>query len=164
MRALPASLISAALGAAIIGGIFYGFSSFVMGSLGSIPHAEGVRAMQSVNRMVITPSFMVPFLGTLLVSVLLVGWLFVGRVPPSVRGPMLVGIVLYVLGTFGVTMLCNVPRNDALAALDAASAGAATEWARYLLEWTRWNSVRAACSLLASASFVLALVRSQQAT
>ena len=58
---------------------------------------------------------------------------------------------------FVVTMLFNVPLNNALQTVDAASADAATTWARYLREWTIWNHVRTVASTAACASFIVAL-------
>ncbi len=59
----------AALGSCLVAGMFYAFSSFVMPALARLAPAEGVRAMQSINLTVITPSFMVVFLGTAPASV-----------------------------------------------------------------------------------------------
>ena len=47
---------------------------------------------------------------------------------------------------FVVTMVFNVPLNDALAAADTSSPEAASLWARYLKDWTFWNHVRMAAS------------------
>jgi uncharacterized membrane protein len=53
----------------------------------------------------------------------------------------------------------NVPRNDALAKVDPASADGARLWADYIASWTAWNHVRAAAALAASASFTIVLAR-----
>ena len=69
----------------------------------------------------------------------------------------LAGSLAYVLGAFLVTMIANVPRNDALAALDPDSVNAAAEWVRYLSEWTRWNHVRTVAALMAAALLTVSL-------
>ena len=46
---------------------------------------------------------------------------------------------LYLVGTILVTIVFNVPRKNALAAVDPASAEGATLWSRYLTEWMAWN-------------------------
>jgi uncharacterized membrane protein len=71
---------------------------------------------------------------------------------------MLAGGLLYFAGMFVVTMLFNVPRNNALAASDPASAAGAELWARYLREWTAWNHVRTIASTAALILFVIALL------
>jgi uncharacterized membrane protein len=54
-------------------------------------------------------------------------------------------------------MLFNVPRNDALAAVDPASAAGAALWASYLTSWTAWNHVRTSAALAATAALILTL-------
>lgn len=68
---------------------------------------------------------------------------------PSLPAPalLLIAALLYLLGSFAVTMRGNVPRNERLARLEAASAEAAEYWPVYEREWTRWNHVRTAASL-----------------
>lgn len=70
---------------------------------------------------------------------------------------MLAGGVLYVLGMFVVTMIFNVPLNNALAAVDPAGQAAASLWGRYLTDWTLWNHVRTVASTATSALFIVAL-------
>jgi uncharacterized membrane protein len=70
---------------------------------------------------------------------------------------MAVGGVLYIVGMFVCTMIFNVPLNDALAAVDPASAEAASVWARYLREWTLWNHVRTISCTAACALFIAAI-------
>ncbi len=51
-----------------VGGIFFAFSSFVMKALAGVPSAEGIGAMQSINVVVLNPSFLGAFMGTAVVS------------------------------------------------------------------------------------------------
>jgi uncharacterized membrane protein len=134
------------LGAGTIGGVFYGFSTFVMKALGQVPPDQGARAMQRINVVVLNPLFLGVFMGTALVGV---GAAIVGSLSTA---PWLVaGGLLYVLGTFGVTMACNVPRNNRLAAMNADAPETAGYWRTYLKEWTFWNHVRTAAALAAAA-------------
>ena len=61
--------IIALLGSALVGGVFFAFSSFVMKALARVPSSQGIAAMQSINVVVINPSFLGAFLGTALLSV-----------------------------------------------------------------------------------------------
>ena len=70
---------------------------------------------------------------------------------------MLLGGLTYVIGMTVVTMVCNVPLNNALAAVDASSSEGASLWARYLKDWTLWNHVRTVTSTAACAFFILAI-------
>src|SRR5262245_15154619 len=132
-----------------------GGTSFVMNALARLPPAQGIAAMQSINVAVINPWFMAAFLGTAAgCFVLAVSSLFTWHRPGAVY--LLAGSLLYLVGTIRVTCVLNWPRNDALAAVDPASAEGARLWAGYVTSWTAWNHARAAAAL-AAASFTLAL-------
>ena len=149
--------LASALGCGLVAGVFFGFSSFVMKGLARLPPAHGIAAMQSINVTAVTPPFMAALFGTALACVAL-------AVAAPVRWGesdaiyLLVGSLLYLVGCIGVTIACNVPRNDALAAVDADSAAGAALWARYVPVWTAWNSVRTVASLAAAAALTIALV------
>lgn len=70
---------------------------------------------------------------------------------------LIAGSVLYLIGSLLVTIVLNVPRNEALAAIAPADPGSASLWASYLASWTAWNPVRTGASLAAAASFGIAL-------
>ena len=59
---------TALLGAALIGGVFFAFSSFVMKALSRVPSAESIAAIQPINVVVINPSFLGSFIGTAMLS------------------------------------------------------------------------------------------------
>ncbi|MGH9673415.1 MAG: anthrone oxygenase family protein [Bryobacteraceae bacterium] len=56
-----------------------------------------------------------------------------------------------------MTRMFNVPRNDALAAVDPASTGGASLWAGYLKSWTNWNHVRTVAGAAAAAALTMAI-------
>lgn len=139
------------LGAGTIGGVFFGFSTFVMKALGQVPPAQGARAMQRINVVVLNPLFLGMFMGTAFVAV---GAAIAGALAAS---PWLVaGGLLYLVGTFGVTMAFNVPRNNRLATLNADTAEATDYWPLYRRQWTGWNHVRTAAALAAAGCAFLA--------
>lgn len=148
--------LGAALGSGLIAGVFFAFSSFVMKALGRLDPNQGILAMQSINVVVLNPWFLGVFMGTAAMGGVLAASAVLTWGDPG-SAWRLAGGVLYVFGCFGVTLGFNVPRNEALAAVDPASAGGAALWSRYLVEWTRWNHVRTVASLLASAALIVAL-------
>jgi uncharacterized membrane protein len=149
-------IFTAALGCGLIAGVFFAFSTFVMSALARRPSAEGIAAMQSINITVINPWFMTAFLGTAVACLFLVIFsLLRWNQPGAVY--LLVGSMLYFVGTFGVTMVCNVPLNDALATVKPESTDGANLWASYLTNWTFWSHVRTVAALLAAASLTLTL-------
>jgi uncharacterized membrane protein len=58
---------------------------------------------------------------------------------------------------FVVTMIFNVPLNNALAAVDPSSPEAAPVWARFLKEWTFWNHVRTLACTAATIMYIVAI-------
>lgn len=143
---------AAALGSGVVAGVFFAFSSFVMPALARLPAHEGIAAMQSINLVVLNRSFLGVFLGTgALTAPLLLG------VPWHGSAWLVIGSVLYLAGSIGVTMLCNVPRNELLAVVAPAEPESERIWADYVRDWSRWNAVRAAASIAAGAAFVAAL-------
>lgn len=146
----------AALGCGAIGGVFFAFSNFVMRALARLPHPHGIAAMQAINITVLNPLFLGIFVGTALLSAGLAGYgMFRWTQPGS--GWLIAGGLLYVVGNLVVTRAFNIPRNDALARLDPASAGAAEAWRDYQRIWNAWNHVRTATALAAAAAFIMAL-------
>src|SRR5262249_4566086 len=123
-RILPMGIIDllillCALGAGLVAGVFFAFSTFVMKALGRLAPPEGIAAMQSINIVVINPWFMSAFFGTALASTVLA---VMGMQAGHPRASwLIVGGLLYVVGTIGVTMAFNVPRNNALAVASPSS-------------------------------------------
>ena len=115
------AIFVSALGAGLMAGFFFAFSILVMKALGAIQPAHGISAMQSINVVVINPWFLTPFFGTALLCVILSVTALLRWHEPGAAFVLAAGL-LYLLGTIGVTMLFNVPRNNALAAVAPTSA------------------------------------------
>ena len=147
---------AAALGSGLMAGLFFVFSVFMMTALARLGAPQGIAAMQSVNVAILNPLFMIVFMGTAVFSVVTAvaaiwNWSAQGS------GWLLAGSLLYLVGIILVTMVFNVPLNDALAAVDPASGEGATIWERYLDVWVKWNHVRTVAGLGALACFIQAL-------
>ena len=157
-RLVPVVGVVALLGSALVGGIFFAFSSFIMKALARVPPSEGIGAMQSINVVVLNPSFLGVFIGTAVVSLgagglALAGW---GRpFAPFFLG----GALFYLVGTFLVTGLGNVPLNDQLAAVSVTDPAALDVWQRYLSRWTMWNHVRTAAAIVAALLYTFGLMQ-----
>ena len=150
------ALIAAALGSGLIAGIFFAFSTFIMQAFARLSAEQGIAAMQSINTTILRSPFMAVFLVTLGLSVLIAVMAIVHwRGGASLL--MLAGAALYIVATFGSTIVFNVPLNDALDKVDGRTAEATELWTTYLSDWTKWNHLRTAASLLAACAFVRAL-------
>lgn len=150
--------ITALLGSALIGGIFFAFSSFVMIALARLPSAEGINAMQSINVTVLTPSFLGVYMGTAVVS-LIVFVLAIQNWDSPATLWFAAGALLYIVGTFLVTGLGNVPLNNQLAAVSASEWDSVGVWEHYLDRWTVLNTIRTVAALLAALMFTIGLLQ-----
>jgi uncharacterized membrane protein len=151
---LFASALLAALGSGLMAGVFFAFSTFVMRALARLPAAGGVAAMQSINVAAINPLFLGVFLRTAAACAgVVVG--AASRWDRPGAAYLLAGGLLYLTGTFGVTIAFNVPLNDRLAAVPPDDPDAAGQWADYVRRWTAWNHVRTVAAVAAAATLTL---------
>lgn len=150
--------ILAIIGAGLTAGIFFAFSTFVMAALARIPPEQGIAAMNSINITVINPWFFSVFFGTPIVCAILAVMALLKWSEPG-TALILAGCLIYILGSLVVTMVFNVPLNNALAAVTSAAGEGGALWTRYLSEWTFWNTVRTIAPLLAMLLFIIAMLQ-----
>jgi uncharacterized membrane protein len=137
------------LGCALLGGLYFAFSAFIMRALREAGQS-GIVAMNAINRVILRSAFMPVFFGTTLASgaLAIIGLLHLGNTGSLC---LIAGGLLHVAGMFGVTLLFNVPLNGALQHVTAESRTGTRRW-------TRWNHVRTVSSMGAAALFVVALL------
>lgn len=153
---LSVLLLAECVGAGLIGGLFFAFSTFIMQALDRLPAAQAIAAMQAINSAILIPVFFLAFFGTAALAVLLAVLALIGFADPVPL--ILVGAVAYLVGTIAVTMAANVPLNDRLARFPPSGGeDAASAWRSYRIPWTRWNHVRTLTSLVSAIAFALAL-------
>lgn len=155
------SLLTAltALGAAVTGGVLFGFSAFIMRGLDATSPQTAVTAMKEINRAAVRAPFMIPMFGTALLCIVL-------AVPAiqTLRGGedeawlVLAGGGFY-LASLAITMAYHVPRNDALQEVEPGGTQVVAAWAEYVRDWVRWNHIRTAGSLSGAVCLMLALMR-----
>ena len=145
-----------ARGCGVMAGVYFAFSTFIMTSLGRLDQAVGIAAMNAINVDIVRSLFMPLFLGTTVAGAALV---VMGALRFSEPGAvsMIAGGGLYVIGMFVVTVVFNVPLNNALAAVQPSAPEASAVWVAYLKDWVFWNHVRTVASVVASALFIAAL-------
>jgi uncharacterized membrane protein len=135
-----------AVGCGLMAGLLFAFSNFVMRALLQQAPETGMRTMQSVNVLIQNPVFFALFFGTTLATLLLA---VTSALHLAQKGSMvlLIGSLLYLAGTFGVTVVFNVPLNNGLAEHSASAADAAEVWQSYVVQWIKWNHVRTLTSV-----------------
>ncbi len=106
-------------------------------------------AMQRINVVVLNRLFLGALMGTAALSAACLVMAFLPWTAP--RSPLaLAAALLYLLGTLGVTIVFNVPRNERLARL-GDTPEAVAYWPTYVREWTWWNHVRTVAGIAAAA-------------
>ena len=160
--AVSAFLQFSILAYALVAGVFLAFSDFIMRSLSITGGSGGVEAMHVINREVFRWLFMTLFLGMAAVSLFIAGYAWV-----SLDGPagtiILLAALVYLIGCFGVTVVFNVPMNQALAGMELTSDVTRTYWLQtYVPRWTFWNSVRSGAAALAAALLMCSLLLMSQ--
>ena len=111
----------AILSTGLIAGTFFVFSVAIMSALRRLPPNEGIAAMRSINRVIQNPIFLGAFMGTALISLMLAVMSMLSWSTPG-SYYILAGAALYVIGSFLLTIVFNVPLNNALDASDPTSA------------------------------------------
>lgn len=152
MTGVLAILATVAVG--LTSGLYWGFAVGVMPGLRDADDRAFVAAMQAVNRRILTPGFLVVFLGSLLLPIATAVALLSGDGDDARRWGV-VGAVAAVV-PFAITAGGNVPLNDALAAADLGDATSARR--AFEGRWVRLNRWRALASVVA----LIALARTAQ--
>lgn len=152
------SLLLATLTTTLTTGVFVAFCVTVNTALGRLPDAVYLEVMQHINVDIVNPAFIFIFAG---------GPLFLGltvlvhsRKPLSPRFLLICAAALiYILGSFVVTVFGNIPLNDKLAVFSIHEASVpAIKTMRQGFEgpWNSWHMVRTAAGVIAAVLLVRA--------
>ena len=139
--------ISAAATLALAGsmaGLFYAFSVSVMPGLDRSKPDAAIQTMQSINRAIQNPVFLVSFLGAPVAAAATGALLLtLGHTRAAILS--FLAAAAYLLGALAPTAIVNIPMNNALDAttVPADVNQAAGVWSDYSGRWTRWNTLRA---------------------
>ncbi|WP_429806369.1 DUF1772 domain-containing protein [Ensifer sp. B1-9] len=154
---IPALAFVAAIGSGLMAGLFFIFSVCIMQALSRLPPEQGIAAMNAINVVIQNPIFLSAFMGTALIGLALVVMAFLSG--GEGRWLLAAGGIAYVVGVLLVTIIFNVPMNDALAAAAPGQAAADLWQQRYLTDWVWWNHVRTVASIGSLALFILGFAR-----
>lgn len=148
------ALLIAGLINALIAGVFFAFSDFVMKSLVEDVPGDGARIMQAINRNVYHSGFIALFfMMTALAAVLGMYAYFILEGPVSQL--LKAAACLYLIGVFLVTAGGNVPMNKQLESQEASRMQKGA-WSGFVSDWVNWNHTRWICALGASACYIMA--------
>ena len=137
-------------------GLFYAWSCSVMLGFARLPDREFVSAMQVTNRAIQNPVFFAAFFGAP-IFLPISTFLHYGQSPRFWF--LLASTVIYLIGTFGVTVFGSVPLNNTLDRFDLQSSSEAeitAQRANFEGRWNNLNTIRAVSSALAVILVVIA--------
>lgn len=136
-------------------GLFYAWMVSVIPGTRKVVDMTYLESMQSINKAILNPAFFLVFIG----SPIVLGFSTIQQFHEGfLFWLLLASTVIYVIGTFGVTALGNVPLNNTLEALNLAelSDSEMNEFRRsYEEKWNRLHMIR---TIFAVISFVLSVL------
>ena len=139
-------------------GLFYAWSVSVIPGTLKVPDLTYLETKQSINRAILNPAFFLIFFGSLIL--LSIASVYEFHTSRLVFALMLGSAIIYLLGTFGVTALGNVPLNNELDVLELTqmSAEQIREFREYYeARWNRWHGIRTVFAVVAFLMATLAL-------
>ena len=156
-------LVLAAFLCSLVAGFLFAFAVVVMPGIRNLGDREFLRAFQAIDGVIQRgqPLFGLVWLGSVLALVAGLA-LGVGQVAGLEKLFLAIAGGVYLLGVQLPTFLVNIPLNNELQALDFEEADAAscrTARERFEPRWNRWNTIRTALAVLASAMLVVFLTR-----
>lgn len=157
-------VVVAILSTGLMAGLLYGWVVSVIPGLARVSDTEYVSTMQSINRAIINPAFVIPFIAT--PAILGGAALLELRAGNSRRAWCLIAAAAtYTVGVIGVTAGGNIPLNNALDAFDPAGLNVealAERRTSYQGSWNRWHNLRTAAAVAAfSIAITSALVTTE---
>ncbi|MEA3437308.1 MAG: DUF1772 domain-containing protein [Thermodesulfobacteriota bacterium] len=135
-------------------GFFYSWQVSVIPGTKLINARNYIETMQSINRAIINPAFLLIFIGPFLMQILAI-YQFRGT---SAMAYLLAACLCYFLGTLLVTVLGNVPLNNSLDLLNSNNMSPEQldhTRLQYALKWNRLHTLRTVFAVL---SFILMLI------
>lgn len=151
-------LVAATTTTAMLVGLFYGWSVSVVPGLARLNNTEYISAFQAMNRAILNPLFFITFMGSVILLPL-AAYLNYSQ-PTSLCFWLIVAAsVLYIFGTFGITMAKNVPLNEMLDKFNLATASEEAKAAQRAIFEQPWNSLhhtRTWIGILATICMILA--------
>ena len=138
-------------------GIFFTWSNAVKPGIGKLSDIEYLRALQSMNRVILNNAFKIIFLGAI-IAVALVPVFYFNLYPKNIFWLFVFTLVIYWIGVFGVTVSGNIPLNEILDKTNLESI--TLEEIKTLrksieLKWNNYNLIRCISSGI---TFILLIV------
>jgi uncharacterized membrane protein len=154
-------LALATITTALMAGLFYAFSVSINLAFRHLPDTQYILAMQEINKAIVNPVFLLAFLGSPLFLTLAA--LAYRKQPRSPKfGWIFAALVVFIIGSFGVTIVGNIPLNNQLEgfSLEGSSVKQAKVMRGAFAEsWNNWHTIRTVCSVCSLVLLVIGCLR-----
>ena len=153
-------LASAILSTGLMAGIFFTWSNAVKPGLGKLSDIEYLRALQSMNRVILNNAFKLIFLGAIITVALLPVFYF-NLYPKNIFWLFILTLIIYWVGVFGVTISGNIPLNEILDKTNLESISLEEIKAlrtRIEVKWNNFNFIRSISSAITFLLLILSFI------
>lgn len=113
MRLETYMLAIAAVLTGLMAGIFFTWSNAVKPGIGKLSDIEYLSAFQSMNRVILNPSFKALFMAAIIATIIL-PFLYRNQFPNTLFWLLCTSFLFYWIGVFAITVIGNIPLNEVL--------------------------------------------------
>ena len=141
-------------------GIFFTWSNAVKPGIGKLSDIEYLRALQSMNRVILNRLFLFLFIGAI-IAVALVPIFHFHMYPNKIFWLLICILIIYWAGVFGVTVFGNIPLNEILdkTNLEAISMKEIISLRKTIeFKWNNFNLIRCISSAITFISLIISLL------
>ena len=150
-------LATAILSTGLMAGIFFTWSNAVKPGIGKLSDLEYLRALQSMNRVILNKAFIGIFLGAV-IAVALVPIFHFKLSPDNIFWILILALVTYWIGVFGITVFGNIPLNEILDKINLESIALEEIKALRTSTEVKWNNLNLIRSISSGITFALLII------
>ncbi len=150
------NLIGAVVLTGLSAGLFYAWQVSVIPGTAKVGNNTYLETMQSINRAILNPAFFIVFFGSLIT--LSIASVYEFNTSKLVFALFLGASITYLVGTFGVTALGNVPLNNQLDVINLGEMDSQKLADFKTLYESRWNRLHLIRTIFSVLAFVLSVV------
>jgi uncharacterized membrane protein len=145
----------------LLAGLFYGWQCSVINGLAKLPDKEYLMAFKSMNKAILNPVFFLSFIGSL-IALVVTTFIFYKGGNSQVLPYLIISLIIYGIGVFGITATCNIPLNESVASFDISSATEEQIKAMRLSfenPWNNWHVIRTLASIASFICLTIPLIK-----
>jgi uncharacterized membrane protein len=150
-------LVLAILSTGLMSGIFFTWTNAVTPGIGKLSDMGYLRALQSMNRVILNTSFRIVFIGAV-IAVALAPLLYYQTFPNYIFWTFIAVFIIYWIGVFAVTFLGNIPLNRMLDNTNLRTISIENAKTLRMAIETKWNNLNLIRTISSGISFLVLVV------